>query len=116
MLPSAERLYRQLADAGAPPLTTVFDTLASQPWDPDVHDFAWQVIAGQLPTASSPVGGRRGAPWQQLCSYCGLHGHHHTDTLVHRLASCPSLDEAWDWTQRTLEWADLTYTGTRATF
>jgi hypothetical protein len=116
MLPSAERLYMQIADTGAPPLTTVFDTLASQPWDPDVHDFAWQVIAGQLPTASSPVGGRRGAPWQQLCSYCGLHGHHHTDTLVHRLASCPSLDEAWDWTQRTLEWAGLAYTGTRATF
>jgi hypothetical protein len=41
MLPSAERLCRQIADTGAPPLTTVFDTLASQPWDPDVHDFAW---------------------------------------------------------------------------
>jgi hypothetical protein len=56
MLPSAEWLYRQIADTSAPPLTTVFDTLASQPWDPDVHDFAWQVIAGQLPTTSSPVG------------------------------------------------------------
>jgi hypothetical protein len=53
----------------------------------------------------------RNRDFDVLCgSYCGLHGHHRTDTLVHRLASCPSLDEAWDWMQRTLEWAGLAYT------
>jgi hypothetical protein len=74
------------------------------------------VIVSQLTNAFSQTWGRRGAPWQQLCSYCGLNGRHHTDALVHQLATCPLLDEAWDWTRKTLAWAGLAYEGSWVTF
>ena len=57
-----------------------------------------------------------GLLWQQLCSYFGLNGRHHTDNIVHVLASYPSLDEAWAWTRKTLACAGLAYEGSRATF